>query len=125
MGNGKKAKDQRQARGPNNTCVICGQSPHKYQLNCSRLREMSPNQIYTMMSQFGIECQMCLGLGHRTGGCPATQEGFLKKCSVKEENVECGKYHCRALHKPKKSEEHGVRRNEDSQELPQNKPKQE
>ena len=89
-GHGKKAKEQQQARGPNNTCVSCGQNPHKYQLNCPGLRGMTPNQIYKIMKKFGIECQMCLGLGHRTRVCPATQEGALKKCTVKEENVTCG-----------------------------------
>ena len=96
-----KAKVQQQAKGPNNTCVTCGKVPHKYQLNCPKLREMTPNQIYKVMTNTGIECQMCLGLGHRTKDCPATQDGYLKKCSIKEDNVECGRYHCRYLHKSK------------------------
>ena len=120
-----KVKDQQQARGQNNSCIICSQNPHRYQLNCPKLRELSPNQIYKIMTSSGIECQMCLGLGHRTRECPPTQEGFLKKCSIKEENMECGKYHCRALHKPKKQEEQWGRRNEESKETSQSKPKQE
>ena len=99
--NQSKAKDQQQARGSNNTCITCGKVPHKYQLNCPKLREMTPNQIYKVMTNTNIECQMCLGLGHRTKDCPATQDGYLKKCSIKEDNVECGRYHCRYLHKPK------------------------
>ena len=103
QGSGKtKTQQQEQARGPNDTCVICGQSPHRYQLNCPKLKEMTPNQIYKVMTNFGIECQMCLGLNHRTRECPATRDGFLKKCTVQEGNSECGWYHCRALHKPKK-----------------------
>ena len=96
---------QQQARGPNNMCITCGQNPHKYQLNCPKLREMTPNQIYKIMTNSGIECQMCLGLNHRTRECPATQEGFLKKCSVREDNVECGRYHCRYLHKKRANDE--------------------
>ena len=101
--NQSKTKVQQQARGSNDTCVICGKNPHKYQLNCPKLREMTPNQIYKIMTDSGIECQMCLGLGHRTRECPAVQEGFLKKCSVKEDNAECGRYHCRFLHKFKRA----------------------
>ena len=116
--NQSKTKVQQQARGSNNTCVICGKNPHKYQLNCPKLREMTPNQIYKIMTDSGIECQMCLGLGHRTRECPAVQEGFLKKCSVKEDNAECGRYHCRFLHKFKRA-------NEESKETAQPKSKQE
>ena len=116
--NQSKTKVQQQARGSNNTCVICGKNPHKYQLNCPKLREMTPNQIYKIMTDSGIECQMCLGLGHRTRDCPAVQEGFLKKCSVKEDNAECGRYHCRFLHKFKRA-------NEESKETAQPKSKQE
>ena len=116
--NQPNTKIQQQARGPNNTCVFCGQSPHKYQLNCPKLREMTANQIYKTMTNFRIECQMCLGLKHRTRDCPAIQEGFLKKCSVKEDNVECGRYHCRALHKPKRA-------NDESTTQAEPKPKQE
>ena len=116
--NQSKTKVQQQARGSNNTCVICGNNPHKYQLNCPKLREMTPNQIYKIMTDSGIECQMCLGLGHRTRECPAVQEGFLKKCSVKEDNAECGRYHCRFLHKFKRA-------NEESKETAQPKSKQE
>ena len=116
--NQSKTKVQQQARGSNDTCVICGKNPHKYQLNCPKLREMTPNQIYKIMTDSGIECQMCLGLGHRTRDCPAVQEGFLKKCSVKEDNAECGRYHCRFLHKFKRA-------NEESKETAQPKSKQE
>ena len=108
MNNGSrhaKAKVQNQARGPNDTCIICGRNPHRYQLNCSKLRELTANQLYKIMVNAGIECQMCLALGHRTRECPAAQEGFLKKCTIKEDNVECGRYHCRFLHKPKKANE--------------------
>ena len=101
--NQSKTKVQQQARGSNNTCVTCGNTPHKYQLNCPKLRDMTPNQIYKVMSNSNIECQMCLGLGHRSKDCPAVQDGFLKKCTIKENSQECGKYHCRYLHKPKNS----------------------
>ena len=106
MGNQKlgsnppKAMTQQQAHGPNNTCVFCGEkNTHKYQLYCPQLKSKSPKQIYNIMQKTGIECQMCLGLGHRTKQCPPMLEGFLKPCSVKENNMECGRYHCRALHK--------------------------
>ena len=101
--NQSKTKVQQQARGSNNTCITCGNTPHKYQLNCPKLRDMTPNQIYKVMSNSNIECQMCLGLGHRSKDCPAVQDGFLKKCTIKENSQECGKYHCRYLHKPKNS----------------------
>ena len=94
-----KVMTQQQAHGPNNTCVICGQRMHKYQLYCPRLKELRPKEIYNLMQQHHIECQMCLGLGHRTKQCPAVLEGFLKKCSVKENDIECGRYHCRVLHR--------------------------
>ena len=100
-----KIKIQQQARGPNNTCVICDQDPHRYQLLCPKLKKMPSNQIYKIMTNAGIECQMCLGLGHRTRDCPAVQDGFLKKCSVKENDNECGKYHCWYLHKQKRASE--------------------
>ena len=111
-----KAKVQQQARGPNNTCVICDNTPHKYQLKCPKLKEMTPNQIYAIMTNAGIECQMCLGLGHRTRECPPTNEGLLRKCNIKDDDVECGRYHCRALHKFR-------RNNQEQKELPP--PKQE
>ena len=100
-----QAKVQQQARGPNNTCITCSGNPHKYQLNCPKLKEMTANQVYRIMTNFGIECQMCLGLGHRTPNCPPTREGLLKKCSIKEDGQECQRYHCRALHKPKRTYE--------------------
>ena len=101
--NQSQAKVQQQARGPNNTCIICNNNPHKYQLNCPRLKEMTPNQIYKITTNSGIECQMCLGLGHRTRDCPATKEGLLKKCKIKENGQECQNYHCRALHKSRRT----------------------
>ena len=111
-----KAKVQQQARGPNNTCVICDNTPHKYQLKCPKLKEMTPNQIYAIMTNAGIECQMCLGLGHRTRECPPTNEGLLRKCNIKDDDVECGRYHCRALHKSRRT-------NQEHKEMPP--PKQE
>ena len=111
-----KAKTQQQARGPNNTCVICGNTPHKYQLKCPKLKEITPNQIYAIMTNAGIECQMCLGLGHRTRECPPTNEGLLRKCNIKDDDVECGRYHCRALHKFRRT-------NQEQREMPP--PKQE
>ena len=113
-----QAKNQQQARGPNNTCITCGGNPHKYQLNCPKLREMTANQIYKIMTDLGIECQMCLGLGHRTPNCPPTREGLLKKCPIKEDGQECQRYHCRALHKFKRT-------NEEPKRTPPPKPKQE
>ena len=98
--NPPKAMTQQQAHGPNNTCVFCGEkNTHKYQLYCPKIRDLTPKNIYNIMQKTGIECQMCLGLGHRTKQCPPMLEGFLKPCSVKENNMECGRYHCRALHK--------------------------
>ena len=101
VNNQSKAKAQQQARGAEGLCVTCSRTPHKYQLNCPKLKDMTPNQIYKVMTNNNIECQMCLGLGHRTKECPALKDGFLKKCSIKENNEECGRYHCRYLHKSK------------------------
>ena len=99
--NQSKAKVQKQARGPNDTCVFCKTTPHKYQLYCPQLKNMKPNEIYGIMTNRNIECQMCLGLGHRTRDCPALQDNLLKKCKIMEENQECGRNHCRYLHKSK------------------------
>ena len=100
-----KDKSQQQARGPNDSCYFCGEAPHRYQLSCPKLKTMSPAQIYAAMTSAGIECQMCLGLGHRTRACPPVQEGLLKKCNIKDaQGVECQRYHCRVLHKKKPDE---------------------
>ena len=100
-----KDKSQQQARGPNDSCYFCGEAPHRYQLSCPKLKTMSPGQIYSAMTSAGIECQMCLGLGHRTRACPPVQEGLLKKCNIKDaQGVECQRYHCRVLHKKKPDE---------------------
>ena len=99
------AQTPKQARGPNGTCVICGQTPHKYQLNCFKLRKMSVDEIYKVMTNYGINCQMCLELGHRTKDCPAFKKGVLTTCRVKENGQECKKNHCRFLHKTKKTTE--------------------
>ena len=99
------AQTPKQARGPNGTCVICGQTPHKYQLNCFKLRKMSVDEIYKVMTNYGINCQMCLELGHRTKDCPAFKKGVLTTCRVKENGQECKKNHCRFLHRTKKTTE--------------------
>ena len=99
------AQTPKQARGPNGTCVICGQTPHKYQLNCFKLRKMSVDEIYKVMTNYGINCQMCLELGHRTKDCPAFKKGILTTCRAKENGQECKKNHCRFLHRTKKTTE--------------------
>ena len=68
-------------------------------LYCPKLKQLQPNDIYNIMQKAGINCQMCLGTGHSTKECPPMMEGFLKKCDIKDDNIECGRYHCRALHK--------------------------
>lgn len=98
----KKPPAMKQAEGPNGTCIFCEKDSHKYQLYCPKLKQMQPNEIYNFMQKAGIECQMCLGLGHRSKNCPTAKEGFLKKCSIKENGSECGKYHSKYLHKTKK-----------------------
>ena len=99
------AKVQQQARGPNNTCITCGQTPHRFQLNCPKLKEMTADQIYKTMTNFRIQCQMCLGLGHRTKDCSDSRAGRLTPCSVKEDGRQCKMYHCRYLHKYRNSKE--------------------
>ena len=96
--NPPKVKDHQQAQGPKTTCVFCGQKPHRYQLYCPKLKQLQPKDIYAIMRKEGIECQMCLGLSHRTKNCPAMLDGYLKKCNIVEDGVECGRYHARALH---------------------------
>ena len=97
---------QKQARKPGGLCIMCGQNPHKYQLNCPRLKNMTVNEIYNAMTKYGINCQMCLALGHRTRECPDLKEGRLKPCHVKEDGQNpCNKNHCRYLHKSKKANE--------------------
>ena len=94
------------AEGPNGACIFCEKNKHRYQLYCPKLKQMQPNEIYSIMKKAGIECQMCLGLGHSTRNCPAAKMGILKKCSIftsiKENDTACGMYHCRYLHKTKK-----------------------
>ena len=98
--NPPKAMTQQQAHGPNNTCVFCGEkNTHKYQLYCPKIRQLRPKDIYNIMRGAGIECQMCLGLGHSTKQCPPMLAGYLKPCVMKENNVKCGRYHCSALHR--------------------------
>ena len=88
----KQAKDK-------GRCVFCNQNTkHKYQLQCKELRNLSSKEIWQIMKKHNIQCKMCLGLGHSTRSCPATNKGFLNKCSVKLNDVECGQYHCRFLH---------------------------
>ena len=103
--NSSKGNSQQQARGPNNTCISCGKDPHRYQLQCPKLKQMTANEIYKIMTNSGIECQMCLGLGHRTPNCPAARDGLLKKCQIKENGKECQRYHCRYLHKSARPKE--------------------
>ena len=103
--NSIRGKTQQQARGPNDTCITCGKTPHRYQLNCPKLKQMTANQIYKIMTNSGIECQMCLGLGHRTKDCPAAKEGLIKKCQIKEDGQECQRNHCRYLHKSARTKE--------------------
>ena len=89
-------------------CVFCPQATHhKYQLYCPKLKSgsMSPEEIWQIMRENGITCQMCLCLGHSTRGCEAIKNGKLKKCSIKNnQNEICGKFHCRFLHQEPKKE---------------------
>ena len=112
-----QSREQWQARRANKSCIFCGNQPHKYQLQCPRLKKMSVDQIYQTMNEAKprIECRMCLCPGHITPLCPEMEKGFLKKCTVKEDNVECRKLHCYFLHKSKKSEK---KANENSQPKP-------
>ena len=105
QGRGASAKVQQQAKGQNGTCIFCNKEKHYYQLYCLKLKNMNPNQIYQVMQKAGIECQMCLGLGHRTKDCPASKEGILKKCKIQEDGQECQRMHCRFLHNYKKTSE--------------------
>ena len=97
--------DGPQANKPNHTCIFCNKTSHRYQLHCKQLKNMTPNQIYKVMTISGIDCKMCLGLGHKTKNCPAIKEGPLKKCHIKEDGKECQKYHCLYLHKHKRKDE--------------------
>ena len=90
--NQKQAKDK-------GRCVFCNQNTkHRYQLQCKELRNLSSKEIWRIMKKHDIQCKMCLGLGHSTRSCHATNKGFLNRCSVKLNDVECGQYHCRFLH---------------------------
>ena len=95
----KVPKPMKQTEGLNNVCIFCLKNQHKYQLFCPKLKQLQPNEIYSTMYNAGIECQMCLGLGHETINCPAVKEGILKKCKIMDNNTVCGKFHCRYLHK--------------------------
>ena len=84
----------------NGRCVFCKGEPHRYQLNCKRLKDLSPQDILKILRQYNIKCYMCLSLGHTTRDCEATNVGILSPCRVKLNNVQCGKFHCRYLHGP-------------------------
>ena len=90
---------QKQARFKNGSCVFCKQNPHKYQLYCPKLKMMKPEEIWETMEQNGIRCSMCLGAGHQTIHCKATNDGILKPCMKKVGGKTCGKYHCGFLHR--------------------------
>ena len=94
-----------QANKYNDKCILCNKKRHRYQLYCKQLKNMTPNQIYKVMTTFGIDCKMCLRPGHKTKNCQASKEGLLKKCHVKEDGKECQKYHCKYLHKHKTKED--------------------
>ena len=94
-----------QANKYNDKCILCNKKRHRYQLYCKQLKNMTPNQIYKVMTTFGIDCKMCLRPGHKTKNCQASKEGLLKKCHVKEDGKECQKYHCKYLHKHKTEED--------------------
>ena len=81
-------------------CVFCKGEPHRYQLNCKKLKDLSPQDILKILRQYNIKCYMCLSLGHTTRDCEATNVGILSPCRVKLNNVQCGKFHCRYLHGP-------------------------
>ena len=99
---------QPQTNEHNDKCIFCQKKRHRYQLHCQQLRKMTPNQIYRVMTSSGINCQMCLNLGHKTKNCPATKEGLRKKCHIKEDGKECQKYHCMYLHKFKKNNQGNI-----------------
>ena len=94
-----------QANKYNDKCIFCNKKSHRYQLYCKQLKKMTPNQIYKVMTTFGINCKMCLEPGHKTKNCQATTKGLLRKCPVKEDGKECQKYHYMYLHKHKTKEE--------------------
>ena len=106
--NPPKAKNQQQAQGPKDTCVFCGQETHRYQLHCPKLRrgrlQLQSKDVYRIMQDAGIQCEMCLSPGHQTKNCQAMLDGYLKKCPIKEGNEECGKYHAKVLHEWKSEE---------------------
>ena len=102
--NTSKFPPQQQARTAAGKCVFCKEMPHRYQLWCSGLKNMSPDEVWKTMRENKIFCQMCLGLGHNQKECEATKGGRLKKCNIKNDKGEvCSKLHCKFLHQhPKK-----------------------
>ena len=89
---------QKQAR-INGCCVFCNKKPpHMYQLQCKELRKLNSQDIWKIMKKYGIDCKMCLALGHTTLSCEASNSGRLKPCNLKVKSSVCGKFHCRYLH---------------------------
>ena len=85
------------------TCVFCQKEKHKLQLYCPKLNKMKPGHIRSIMRKWDIKCEMCLGKKHDTKDCRTVKEKNLKKCLIKENGVECNKYHCRFLHTKRKT----------------------
>ena len=91
----------------NGKCVFCGykieEHPLQLQLTCSALKRggLAPEAIFQIMRKHDINCYFCLTLGHRTPDCPAYKKGYLRKCTLKDNGIECGRMHCFALHKRK------------------------
>ena len=91
-----KKEVQKQA---GSSCVFCDRrSHHQYQLFCSGLKKLRPEEIWKIMKKHGIDCSMCLCPGHDTRDCEATKKNILKRCSIKNPQGEiCGKFHCKFL----------------------------
>ena len=81
----------------NKICAFCQKQKHKIQLHCPRLKKLKPTHIRSIMRQHGIECEMCLGK-HKTEDCISINGKTLNNCLIKENGVECNRYHCRFLH---------------------------
>ena len=71
-------------------CIFCEKKAHPKQIECGLLPTLSKSKIYRIMSKFGVECQKCLELGHRSPNCPSG----LADCNIDK----CGKPHIRFLH---------------------------
>ena len=93
----KESKTMMQASNKNNTCIFCLKKMHKYQVFCSKLKKLRPQEIKKVMNDNNIECNRCLGLYHKTDHC-----NWSIKCDVVTKyGTRCGKLHTAVLHEPR------------------------